>query len=154
MTELEQLRADLATLEAAKEIAETLDSSSVERFCTLINTLQNRIAGIEIGQSSIEDAYSNLRLECRRKDARIFKLMNQLNEYQNIHNGTSIHWGIGQTITIDKPMQLLSVRRNGIGPFLCSIDGEGMTILFKTNAIAGPKNNPFNTTEEKGRADG
>lgn len=55
MTELEQLRADLATLEKAKEVAATLDGGFSDfRFRTLIDSLKEKIADLEAQQAAAD----------------------------------------------------------------------------------------------------
>lgn len=56
MTELEQLRADLATLEKAKEVAATLDGGFSDfRFRTLIDSLKQKIADLEAQQEPADE---------------------------------------------------------------------------------------------------
>jgi len=61
MTESEQLRADLATLEKAKEVAATLDGGFSDfRFRTLIDSLKQKIADLE-AQQAPEDKWKQAR---------------------------------------------------------------------------------------------
>lgn len=62
MTELEQLRADLATLEKAKEVAATLDGGFSDfRFRTLIDSLKQKIADLE-AQHAPKDEWAGPRI--------------------------------------------------------------------------------------------
>jgi len=103
-----------------------------------IEQLRKDIEALKAANETLESDYYAMKRELSCRDGQIAKMRNQLDDIQNQHEGVSMRLGAGQQMQLNNTMKSLSVSRNGLGPFLCALDGDGLTILFRVNKIAGP----------------
>lgn len=111
---------------------------------TEIEQLRAEIERLRAANETLESDYYAIKRELSCRDGQIAKMRNHLDDIQNQHEGVSMRLGAGQQMQLNNTMKSLTVSRNGLGPFLCALDGDGLTILFRVSKIVAPvADNPF-----------